>query len=273
MGYLPEVIRIVKNVATRLFREDMMYSLIDKGSPENYATSVDLEIERVLRDRLTRVIPGSVFIGEESDITEDIAEYMWVVDPIDGTANFVRGIKECCISVGLLKDGSPILGVVYAPWLDELYAAEDGYGVTLNDKPIKVSDRDFRHSIHYVSACSYNKAMAYKMLSFVGKLCPEIEDIRRFGSAALAMCNIAAGRIETYHVTRICPWDVCAGMCILRIAGGHFITLNNDGYIWKSKFDLMAANSWSNLEELNDRWGKYEKGFNGPTIMNGVSKL
>lgn len=263
MDILSQVTNIVTDTAALLFRNDIIESIIDKGDVENYATDIDIRIERRLREKLKEVLPEASFIGEESDMKEGLSTYTWIVDPIDGTANFVRGIKECCISVGLVHKNVPEIGVIYAPWLGELYVAKAGDGATLNGKPIHVSDRDFRHAVHYMSAASYNKEVAEKMVGFVGSLCADIEDVRRFGSAALALANIAAGRIETYHVTQICPWDVCAGLCILAEAGGVHMAYNIKDSKWKGmwsgKFDLMAANSNSNFEILHNRFKEYEK--------------
>lgn len=255
MDYRSEVTKLVTDVASELFHDNIISNIIDKGAVENYATDLDLKIEKRLREGLLQIIPGSHFIGEESDTREEMAEYTWIVDPIDGTANFVRGIKECCISVGLVKGGRSILGVIYAPWLGELYVASEGEGATLNGKPIYVSDRDFRHSMHYMSAASYNKEIAEKSLGFIGKLCPMIEDVRRFGSAALALANIAAGRVESYFVQGIYSWDICAGLCILTEAGGSYMSVGEVTDLWGGKSSIMAANFVENLEEL---FGKYQ---------------
>lgn len=261
MDILSQVTNIVTDTAALLFRNDIIEHIVDKGAVENYATDIDLRIEKRLREKLKEVLPAASFIGEESDVKDAIASYSWIVDPIDGTANFVRGIKECCISVGLIQNGRPEIGVIYAPWLGELYVAQADKGATLNGKPIRVSNRDFRHAIHYMSAASYNKEVAEKMVGFVGSMCTDIEDVRRFGSAALALANIAAGRIETYHVTQIYPWDVCAGICILTEAGGSHMVYNCPAEMWTGKFDLMAANSTENLETLHSRFRQYEQKF------------
>lgn len=258
MSVIEDVIKIVTDTASMYFDNTIISNIIDKGAVENYATNVDLSIENRLKQELAKVIPSAEFIGEESNHKGMIPEYAWIVDPIDGTANFVRDIKECCISVGLIQNGKPVLGVIYAPWLGELYVAADGEGATLNGKPIKVSDRSFRESIYYMSTCSYDKNSSGDMFNFVGTISPNVEDVRRFGSAALALAYIAVGRIELYYTCNIHPWDICAGLCILTEAGGSYKILRNEDKMWKSEVDLMAANSPKNLDQLFERHERYE---------------
>lgn len=257
MSYLQEVVTTVRGAGDQLFKTSCINKIIDKGSVENYVTNVDLQIEQRLREELGALIPEADFIGEESNSKNASSEYAWIVDPIDGTANFVRGIKECCISVGLVKNGNPVLGVVYAPWLCEMYAAEEGCGATLNGEKIVTSKRDFRTAIHYMSSSSYNKDKADDMVGFIKWILPTIEDVRRFGSAAMALCNIAAGRIETYFVQGIYPWDICAGLCILKEAGGNYLFHSEEVDVWKEQSDLMAANSNLNLEQLYSAYDMY----------------
>lgn len=132
------------------------FSVETKDSVSNLVTSADKAVEQRLKTELLKILPDACFLGEESGLTGE-KSYCFVVDPIDGTANFVRNLNCSAISVGLLKDGVGILGVVYNPFTNELYYAEKGNGAFLNDKPIKVSKRDFSHGLYYTALSLYKK--------------------------------------------------------------------------------------------------------------------
>ena len=126
---IKQVIDIVKE-ASKLMTDNI--TIEQKGNDSNYVTSADVNVQHYLEEHLPNLIPGSTFLGEEEEKSKFDSEYVWVVDPIDGTANFIRDLKASVISVGLVKEGKPYLGVIYDPYKDEIYYAERGKGAFMN---------------------------------------------------------------------------------------------------------------------------------------------
>ena len=147
---LDQVEEIVRQAAQLMVRTG--FEVHDKGTRENLVTSSDVAVQDFLTDKLSRLLPGSGFLCEEEDLN-DIAghEFVWVIDPIDGTANYARGNENCCISVGLLKGGEQYMGVVYSPWRGECYTAQKDRGAFCNGKPIHVSDRPFADGLLFTA--------------------------------------------------------------------------------------------------------------------------
>jgi myo-inositol-1(or 4)-monophosphatase len=141
-----EVMSIAREAGRMMVSADRI-EVKDKGSKENHVTNMDVAVQEFLRKRLTELLPGSSFVGEENDYADRTGEYYWVVDPIDGTTNYIRNLQISVTSIGLVHDGEPVLGVVYCPFTDEMYHAEKGKGAYRNGVPIHVSDRDVSHSV------------------------------------------------------------------------------------------------------------------------------
>ena len=137
-----QIITIVKDASALMVRSG--FEVHDKGTRENLVTSSDVAVQKYLTEHLSALLPGSGFLCEEEDLN-DIAghEYVWIIDPIDGTANYARGNENCCISVALTRGGEQYMGVVYSPWRGECYWAEKGKGAFCNGNPIHVSERAF----------------------------------------------------------------------------------------------------------------------------------
>ena len=222
-----------------------------KGTKENYVTSTDLKIEEFLKKELTALLPGSAFMGEEGDSPSHVDGPMWVVDPIDGTANYVRGIPMSVISIALVKDRVPVLGVVRHPGLNETFSAAAGEGAFLNEKPIHVSERTREHCMVCTAWSCYNKARAPLCFDISQTLYGICEDIRRLGTAAYELCLLAKGSCDLYFEAFLAPWDFSAAACVLREAGGCIITSDGDLDCTRPSVTL-AANSTENLEFLKD---------------------
>lgn len=243
---LQKVIGIVRD-ASKLMKRDFEVNL--KGNDSNYVTSADVDVQRFLKERLTELIPGSAFVGEEGDECEQ-GEYTWIVDPIDGTSNFIRDIGASAISVGLLKEGKPYIGVVYEPSRDEMFWAEIGKGAYLNGERIKVSERDFKHS-HLCAAMSlYNKNYAKPCFNIIERVYHEADDLRRLGSAAIEMVYLAAGRVELYFEIRLFPWDIAAAIPIINEAGGKVELMFEETIPLDRPVGVIAANSETNFVKL-----------------------
>lgn len=183
-------------------------------------TEMDVAAEKVIVDAIRAAYPDHAILAEESGVTEGAAGYRWVVDPLDGTTNYAHGLPLFCVSIGLEKDGEPLLGVIYAPMLDELYAAEVGKGASLNGKPIKVSAIEtLERSVLVTGFPPEVREKATNLAAFTSFI-TRSQAVRRLGSAAIDMAWVAAGRFDGFWEPRLAPWDMCAGCVIIREAGG-----------------------------------------------------
>ncbi|SCU88395.1 LAFA_0E12442g1_1 [Lachancea sp. 'fantastica'] len=210
-------------------------SFDDKANQVDLVTAVDKKIESIIKEALSTLYPDFRFIGEETykpGDTEIGAEPTFIVDPIDGTTNFIHGYPYSCTSMGLVENGKPVVGVVFNPHLNQMYHASAGNGAFLNGKPIKVAERDLelQKSILALEAGSERssgssgddnfdiKYATYKnLLSDQGAY---IHGSRSCGSAAMNMCMVATGTLDAYWEGGCWAWDVCAGWSILTEAGG-----------------------------------------------------
>ena len=153
-----KTVRAVKQAA-RIFRKGAA-TVAEKGNATNLVTDADVAIQRFLQQRLQKVLPQAGFLAEEENLQRTGNEYLWVIDPIDGTANFSRSIPNCLISVALVRNGGAVLAVCYAPNLDLLFTAIKGEGAFCNGKRIATSDKDFAHSLFCTSLTPYQKNLA-----------------------------------------------------------------------------------------------------------------
>ncbi len=223
----------------------------DKGSKDNHVTNMDVAVQEFLRERLLALLPGSAFIGEESDYDDVDSEYCWIVDPIDGTTNFIRHIPASVTSIGLTRNDVPVLGVVYNPYTDELYYAEQGGGAYLNGRRIHVSDRRFENSIVCLSWGAYDKSGSRKAFAVSEELFGICEDIRRTGAAAYELCKIAEGSVEMLFEPILYPWDHAAATAIILEAGGVVAGISGKADL-RHRDLVFAANSEDNLDILRD---------------------
>ena len=253
MSELTVQIAAIVREASKLMTDKSLKDRIEqKGNNSNYVTEADKAVQNFLAERLPALVPESEMLGEEGEHRQLHAENIWVVDPIDGTSNFIRDIGFSGISVGLVKNGAPYAGVIYNPYRDELYRAETGKGAFLNEQPIRVSDRDFSHS-HLCSAmCLYDKRYAEACFNVIRRVYLQSDDLRRMGTACLELAMLAAGRVELYFEMRLFPWDAAAAFPIIREAGGIAECLYYEGFPVDRPFPVIAANSRENFEKLKE---------------------
>ena len=242
------VVAIVEEAGKKLLNREM--TVQQKGTASNLVTSRDLEVEQFLTEKLTDLLPGSEVLGEEGEQSCVSAEYLWVIDPIDGTSNFIRDIGFSAVSVGLVRNGEPYLGVVCNPYRQEMFYAVTGGGAWMNGKPIRVSKNDFAHS-HLCSAMSlYNKALAPQCFNIISRVYEECDDLRRMGSAALELAYLACGRVELYFEIRLFSWDTAGAIPIIREAGGLVKVLYDEVFPLDKPFAVYAANTKENMDKL-----------------------
>lgn len=215
----------------------------EKDGHANFVTAYDRRVQETLFDRLSQILPDAVFVGEEEDIHASIEKgYAFIIDPIDGTTNFIRDYKCSCISVGLIKDGKQVAGVVYNPYQGELFTAEKGKGAYRNGERIHVSDQPLENGIVLFGTAPYYEELAEKSFQLAYEYFRKALDIRRSGSAALDLCNIACGRAELFFELRLQPWDYAAGSLIVMEAGGKAVTLEGEALRLDGPCSLAASN-------------------------------
>ena len=215
----------------------------EKTSACDLVTAYDTAVQDFLRRELCRAYPQFGFYGEENDCCETEGRSGWfIVDPIDGTANFVRGLHHSCISVGLLVDGQMEFGAVYNPYFDELFTAQRGKGAYLNGKTIHVTDVPMEQSMLLFGSAIYYRETIPATLRFVQELFPQTLDFRRGGSAALDLCYVAAGRADVYFECCIRPWDYAAGSLIAREAGAIVTALDGSPLRFEDRCSVACGN-------------------------------
>lgn len=201
-----------------------------KGRERDLVTEADRAAERVILEALRREFPGDRLVAEETSPGYLKGGRVWVVDPLDGTVNFAHGIPHFSVSVGLLEEGVPRAGCVHAPVAGETYAFASGGGATLDGAPLRVSTQeDLRKSL-LVTGFPYrrNEDPRNNMQNFV-RLALHARGVRRFGSAALDLAYVAAGRFDGYWELWLSPWDVAAGIGLVLEAGGRVTGIHGAG--------------------------------------------
>lgn len=252
---LQTLIDIVKEVSGLVVKSSSDFDIMEKDGVANIVTSSDIAVQKALISRLSALMPESLFLCEEEDVVchegkSSETSAVWIIDPIDGTANYARGIRECAISVGLRQNGQMELAVVYLPRTDECFSAQRGKGAWLNGSPIHVSSRNFANSIMCTAMCVYHKENAKVCSDIIMETYMQSNDVRRFGAAAPELCYLANGNIELYFEFCLSPWDYAASLLILSEAGGYISDLQGRPLDPTKPSGVLAANTKENLARL-----------------------
>ncbi len=232
--HLTVMANAAQKAAKRLLRDfnEVEQLQVSVKGPGDFVSQADLRAEATLREELGRARPGYAFLMEESGASgSENWTWRWVVDPLDGTTNFLHGMPHWAISIGLerrLSDGriETAAGLVYNPAQDEMFWAERGAGAFVNEKRLRVSARRELITAVFATGIPFAKVDPRNRLAFartLGTLMPAVAGIRRFGAAALDLAWVAGGRFDGYWELGLKPWDSCAGVLLVREAGG-FIT-------------------------------------------------
>lgn len=253
---IEQLISIVREASQLMVTDG--FEIEQKGSCSNIVTSSDLAVQNFLCERLLEAMPESGFLCEEKDVSDTSHEYTWIIDPIDGTANYSRGIDQCAICVGLKHADAMQMGVVYVPRADELFYAEKGKGAYLNGKRIHVSDRTFDNAVLCTALPVYHKEYAELCSRIILEAFGQCNDIRRFGACAPELCYVAMGRCELYFEYLLSPWDYAAASLILSEAGGVISSANGSSLCLTKPTGVVAANNRANHQQLLDIVAKYD---------------
>ena len=243
------IINVMDNAARkasrRLVRDfgEVEQLQVSRKGPGDFVTEADRRTEKILFEELRKARPGFGFLMEESGVTEGAsANERWIVDPIDGTTNFLHGIPHFAISIAAERDGELVAGIVYEPVRDELFWAEKNEGAYLNRRRIRVSERASLGDALLATGIPF--ANRPGKASFVPMLRAAMDNtagVRRLGAASLDLVYVAAGRYEGYWETGLKPWDIAAGIVIVREAGGMVSEIDGRGNPMESG-TILAAN-------------------------------
>jgi myo-inositol-1(or 4)-monophosphatase len=198
-----------------------------KSSPTDLVTQMDAASERLIRQIILKSRPGDGIIGEEETSIASRSGVNWLVDPIDGTTNYLRGIPNYSISIAAIKDGKTLTGVVHDPTMNETFTAVDGEGAALNGVRIHCSATVFPESI-IGTGFSYSSGKRVRQADILRAILPSVGDIRRPGSAAVSLCWVACGRLDAFYERGLQPWDYAAGAFIASEAGADLLVSEQD---------------------------------------------
>ena len=216
---------------------------ISRKGPSDFVTSADLKAEKTLFEELSKARPGYGFVMEERGIVEGTDKTnRWLVDPLDGTSNFLHGIPHFAISIGLEREGVLVAGVVYNVVRDELFWAEKGAGAYLNDRRLRVAARgDMRDALIATGTPFHGKPGHDVFLREVERIIAKTAGVRRWGAASLDLAYVAAGRFDGYWERNLNAWDIAAGAVIVREAGG--VVTEPDGGDFMKTGAVLASNT------------------------------
>jgi myo-inositol-1(or 4)-monophosphatase len=234
---------VTAGALAKLRRSEGVEVAASKSAPEDIVTHADRETEALIRRMLADARPDDGFYGEESAATTGTSGLTWVVDPIDGTVNFLYGIPSYAVSIAVVEgDPDPttwtaLAGAVFNPAADELFTASAGGGSFLGDRPLQVNSGVPLSLALAGTGFGYNAARRQRQAQVVTGLVSQVRDIRRIGSAALDLCAVAAGRLDLYYERGLNPWDHAAGALVAREAGARVGAFNGD----RESADLLIA--------------------------------
>ena len=207
------------------------FTIASKSSVNDLVTEADHASEKAIIKIIQDKHPDHFILSEETGSVHTDSNIKWIIDPIDGTINFANGIPICCVSIGVEQDGEMIMGAVFNPFMNELFFAEKGKGATLNEKPIKVSDKDNLLTSCLVTGFPYQYLDTPNgPLEIFEKLIRKSIPVRRLGSAALDLCWTAAGRFDGFYEHKLQAWDSAAGYLIVQEAGGVVTDLKGEKF-------------------------------------------
>jgi len=235
-------IRVAQD-AGRLLRDRMgtSFDISHKGDI-NLVTEVDLASEKLIREAIATHYPRHQVLAEEGGLAETTSEYRWVVDPLDGTTNYAHGYPVFAVSIALEYQNEVVLGVVYDPTRDELFAAERGGGAVLNNRSIHVSATDKLIRSMLSTGFPYDiKTSSLTNLDHWANFAMNAQALRRDGAASIDLCYVASGRYDGFWELNLSPWDTAAGALIVQEAGGRVTDFSGDKFS-NYKPEIIASN-------------------------------
>ena len=220
-----------------------------KSSEIDLVTEADVASEKLIVEAIRERHPEHSILSEEGLGEEQAGEFLWLIDPLDGTTNYAHGYPVFCVSIALQREEETVLGVTYDPVRDELFCAERDQGAYCNGRRLSVSDTDSLRRSLLATGFAYTRAsIEDNNVAEFGRIMPQVQGVRRGGSAALDMAYVAAGRLDGYWEFHLSPWDWATGDLLVREAGGR--TSDVSGQPWRLKSSNMVATNGLLHEEL-----------------------
>ncbi len=250
--YLDFAEEIAKKSGQKLFDEFRTKAPVERGTSKEVKSFYDNFSDEIIKEDLEKKFPEHSYITEETGLVDKKSDYLWIIDPLDGTSNFVNHNPLFSISIALWKNGEPLLGVIEAPALYERFVSVSGEGawrydfLNSKEKICKVSNisEDYKA---YILFCEGGEGDRERILKIFNANYKNKKEVRKFGSAAIELAWVGAGRAEAYFTPRINIWDIAAGVLFVKEAGGEVKNFAGKDYNWKDfdpnkKFDLFAGN-------------------------------
>ena len=233
-----------------------------KGGTFNYVTEYDVAVQDFLEKEFAKLVPGARFLAEEEgEDKRSLGGLTFIIDPIDGTSNFIHGLGPSAISVALFDGDEAEFGAIYLPCANEMFYAEKGGGAYLNGKPIHCSSLPLEKALSLFGTTPYMRdTMSEAVVELMHELLVRSVDVRRFGAAAPDLCYVACGRAAVFAEMLLSPWDIAAGALIVSEAGGVVSRFDGSALSYTGKCSIIAANKESygdTLEICRKISGKY----------------
>lgn len=233
-----------------------------KEGHANFVTTMDKASQKLITEGLTGVVEGANFVGEE-DAGEHLLKpgYNWIIDPIDGTMNYIKGLCHSSISIALVKDHQPVAGVIYNPYIDEMFSAIAGKGAKCNGKEIHISDASWKNGVISFGSTPYDVSRCKNTFKILSDIAGESGDVRRMASAALDFCYVACGKYDGFFELQLQVWDYAAGYLIAKEAGAmiHPIDCEKFDYAHPSGFYCANEACGPHLEQIISKYVKVLK--------------
>jgi myo-inositol-1(or 4)-monophosphatase len=240
-SFIPAMSAIAREAGALLMDYFHQHLKIEYKGDADLVTAADRAAEALIRDRIRAQWPGHDVLGEEQGLSDLGSEYRWYVDPLDGTTNFAHGYPVFCVSLGLEYRASRIAAVIYDPTRDELFTAEQGRGARLNGEAIQVSKTASLKESLLATGFPSHKRHKNPNIYFYHQITLHSHGVRRAGSAALDLCNVAAGRFDGFWEFNLNPWDTAAGVLIVEEAGGKVTRFDGSPFELNSR-ETVASN-------------------------------
>jgi len=234
-------VRKAGNIIVRAM-QDLNAITVKEKARFDYVTEIDQQAEAVILDIIKKAYPDHAILAEESGQHHANGDYEWIIDPLDGTKNFIHGLPHLCISVAIKYKGRLEHALIYDPIRDELFTASRGNGARLNNYRIRVANLpNLKHALVSTSIITHMPESLAEQAAIFDKISPDVAGIRITGSAALSLAHIAAGRLDAYWEKHLKIWDIAAGALIVREAGGIITDINgSDDYLTSG--NIIAGN-------------------------------
>ena len=245
-GLLQEIMKAARGAGEIMLHAGREKSVVSKEGRANFVTAYDEKVQEYLFAALSKLLPEAHFVGEEEGKEAFPAEYekgyTFVIDPIDGTSNFMMGYGVSVTSIGLLKDGKLYIGVVYDPYSDQMFSAQRGAGAYENGVRLSSGEEPLSHSLVSMGTAPYYEDTLTRRAFELGHwYLKRSVDIRRSGSAAYDLCMVASGRIGLFFEPLLQIWDFCAGSLIVEEAGGKVTDLEGNALSFREKSSICAV--------------------------------